>query len=133
MREVTIDDMFPCEPRGQPLFTSCPNNELWMMLLEKAYAKLHGSYYLLKGGFVSEALMDLTGCPTSTYNLSDDFVQHFVHNGQFWELLKHFWNEGYLLALSTPGEERWSNPTLNEIMVDDKDKEKYLYKQDIEA
>jgi hypothetical protein len=44
------------------------------MLLEKAYAKIHGSYYLMKGGYAAEALMDLTGCPTSCYNLKDDFV-----------------------------------------------------------
>ena len=52
------------------------------MLLEKAYAKIHGSYYLLKGGYVAEALMDLTGCPTSCYNLKDDKIlqgaQHLV-------------------------------------------------------
>jgi hypothetical protein len=85
------------------------------MLLEKAYAKVHGSYFLLKGGYVSEALQDLTGCPTSCYNLKDDFVQHFINNNnQFWELIKYFYNEGYLLSLSTPGEERWSktNPKI---------------------
>ena len=78
------------------------------MILEKAYAKVHGSYYLMKGGFVNEALLDLTGCPVSCYNLQDNYVQHFIQNGQFWELLKHFENEGYLLSFSTPGEERWS-------------------------
>ena len=76
--EVTIDDLFPCEPFGGPIFTSCQDNEIWMMLLEKAYAKVHGSYYLLKGGFVNEALIDLTGCPSQCYNLKDDYVQHFV-------------------------------------------------------
>ena len=125
-REVTIDDLFPCEPRGQPLFSGCQNNELWMMLLEKAYAKVHGSYYLLKGGFVSEALLDLTGCPTSCYNLSDDCVQHFVANGQFWELLKHFWNEGYLLAFSTPGEERWT--TMQPKRVHDDSVDQYMFR-----
>ena len=44
------------------------------MILEKAYAKIHGSYFLLKGGFVHEALLDLTGCPTSCYNLKDEYV-----------------------------------------------------------
>lgn len=78
---VTIDDLLPCEPNGDPIFAGCNNNEIWVMLLEKAYAKIHGSYSLLKGGFVNEALIDLTGCPTSCYNLRDDFVQHFIKNG----------------------------------------------------
>lgn len=107
--QVTIDDLFPCEPFGEPLFTNCANNEIWVMLLEKAYAKVHGSYFLLKGGFVSEALQDLTGLPTACYNLKDDYVQHFINNGnQFWELIKYFYNEGYLLSFATNGEERWS-------------------------
>jgi hypothetical protein len=80
------------------------------MLLEKAYAKLHGNYYLLRGGFVHEALLDLTGCPTINYDIEDEYVQHFIENGQFWELIKYFDDEGYLLAFSTPGEARWEDP-----------------------
>jgi len=45
--EVTIDDLFPCEPFGQPLFGKSNNNEIWGMILEKAYAKVHGSYNIL--------------------------------------------------------------------------------------
>lgn len=80
-QEVTIDDYFPCEPFGDPIFTRCVNNEIWPILLEKAYAKIHGSYYMIKGGFVNEALIDLTGCPTSCYTLSDDYVKLFIKNG----------------------------------------------------
>lgn len=79
--EVTVDDLFPCEPNGSPIFASGVQNEIWALILEKAYAKVHGSYFLLKGGFVNEALMDLTGCPTSSYSLKDDQVQHFIQNG----------------------------------------------------
>ena len=78
---VTIDDFFPCYPEGEPIFAKCHANEMWVMILEKAYAKLHGNYYLLRGGFVNEALIDLTGCPSISYDLDDEYVQHFIENG----------------------------------------------------
>jgi calpain-15 len=109
---VTVDDFIPCYPDGEPIFAKCHGNELWVMLLEKAYAKLHGNYYLLKGGFVHEALLDLTGCPCVSYDIEDEYVQHFVENGQFWELIKYFDDEGYLLSFSTKGEGRWVDNTL---------------------
>lgn len=36
---VTVDDYFPCYPEGEPLFARAHGNELWVMLLEKAYVK----------------------------------------------------------------------------------------------
>ena len=87
---VTIDDLFPCEPKGGPIFSGCSDNELWVLILEKAYAKLFGSYYLLNGGYVNEAMLDLTGCPSSSFNLKDDYVKESMAGGQFWELMKYW-------------------------------------------
>ncbi len=70
--EVTVDDFFPCYVNGGPIFTFGQGNELWVMLLEKAYAKLHGAYHQLIGGMISKALMDLTGCPVETVNFPDE-------------------------------------------------------------
>jgi calpain-15 len=78
---VTIDDLIPCYPQGPPLFSQGRANELWVSLIEKAYAKMHGSYYSLRNGFINEALIDLTGAPTSCYNLGDEFVQQFIQSG----------------------------------------------------
>ncbi len=50
---VIIDDRIPCFnfPKGQPLFARCRDpDELWVPIIEKAYAKLHGSYDSLIGG-----------------------------------------------------------------------------------
>lgn len=40
---VILDDYFPCKDYG-PVFSSGKNYELWIMLIEKAYAKVFGSY-----------------------------------------------------------------------------------------
>lgn len=46
-------------------------------------------------------------------------MQHFVENGQFWELIKYFDDEGYLLSFSTHGEGRWiDNTAQNEVKPD---------------
>jgi len=56
---------------------------MWVLLIEKAYAKLHRNYFTLRGGLVSEALADLTGFPTEMIMLDRDEVQRDIQKGQF--------------------------------------------------
>ena len=75
-KNIVIDDFFPIR-RGNwvgklnsvnGILFGCRNegNELWAMLLEKAYAKAYGSFMTIegKGGSPKDALRDLTGAPT---------------------------------------------------------------------
>ena len=58
---MVVDDWIPCEFGGKLAFsTSKKGNQLWVSILEKDYAKLHGSYEALEGGLVQDALIDLT-------------------------------------------------------------------------
>ena len=59
---VHIDDRIPCDASMQPLYSKCKDpNETFILILEKAYAKLHGSYLNLENGEMRDALADLTG------------------------------------------------------------------------
>lgn len=65
-----IDDYIPCFG-GKPVFSQAHSNELWVLLLEKAWAKLHGSYFRIEAGFAENVLHDLTGAPTEVVESED--------------------------------------------------------------
>ncbi|KIJ30715.1 hypothetical protein M422DRAFT_186752 [Sphaerobolus stellatus SS14] len=48
--------------------SSSQENETWVPLLEKAFAKLHGDYASLNGGFAFQGLEDLTGYDYQFYS-----------------------------------------------------------------
>ncbi|CAN0887743.1 Calpain-type cysteine protease DEK1 [Linum grandiflorum] len=100
---VLVDDWIPCESPGKPAFaTSRKGNELWVSLLEKAYAKLHGSYEALEGGLVQDALVDLTGGAGEEIDMRSAQAQIDLASGRLWSQLLRFKQEGFLLGAGSP-------------------------------
>ncbi|GMH86713.1 hypothetical protein TrST_g571 [Triparma strigata] len=81
---MLLDDYFPCFPEAGPVFSRNRGGNLWVSLVEKAFAKIFGSYFALRGGATCEGLLDLTGCPTRLYSLRSGPVMERIRNGKFW-------------------------------------------------
>lgn len=101
-KTVIIDDFFPCYPdeRG-PCFTKGNNDEIWVMLLEKAWAKLHGNYEKVEAGIASESLRSLTGAPVEVFFKDDP-------NIDLWSILKNSFKNKFPMTAGVDEEENLS-------------------------
>ena len=93
-RLVIVDDYFPCTySDGGPAFSKGNGNELWVLLLEKAYAKIYGSYSNIESGITLHALRDLTGAPGETFKTKSA--------EDTWFFLKANYQKGFLMTASS--------------------------------
>jgi len=97
---IIIDDYFPVMANGKWSFVRGGEDglELWPMVLEKAYAKMYGSFNYIEAGKVQYALSDMTdGFPEQI-----DLKKNAQNINAFWEKLKSYKKHGALLGAGSP-------------------------------
>ena len=72
-------------------------------MLEKAYAKVYGTYEKIEAGFPGKALRDLTGAPYIQWQrdeINDEEIE------KLWDFIYQNINKGYVLTASSASNEK---------------------------
>jgi len=117
---VLIDERLPISKnpdpktgKKMPIYGRCKDeHELWVGLIEKAYAKLHGCYENLTSGYIDEGIQELTGMQPEKIKLQGEHDKKFPHKmiehhygGEdgFWHFLLDRKNDGCLMGCHVNG------------------------------
>ena len=111
---VIIDDRIVVDKTTRkPVFGSCLNqHELWVPLIEKAYAKMHGCYENLISGNIDEGIQELTGFQPEKILIQDEstgvFPNKLIENHYggvegFWDFVLDRIDDKCLMGCSIKG------------------------------
>ena len=101
---VIVDDYFPCLAdnqsdglsSGAAFAHSNHMEETWIALLEKAFAKYHGSYAALEQGFTHLAMEELTGGEADAISIA--LASRGANKRVFWSKLMKYKRNRYLMG-----------------------------------
>lgn len=95
---ILLDDYFVIDPQCgyRSAFSCSRDNQIWMMLLLKAWAKIYGGYLNVCGGTTLEVLPDLTGAPSAHFDPKIGSEEYH------WEVLMDASDNEFIMCASTP-------------------------------
>ena len=86
---VVIDDWLPISGTQNLFVKVNPQKEVWPLLIEKAFSKIHGNYLAIEGGWMIDAgntFMGTGGEGLSTSSLTVDQIWNYANE---WDLKHH--------------------------------------------
>ena len=109
---ILVDDRLPMDKKTKSVIfghTDGNPGEMWVSLIEKAYAKLHGCYGNLISGYIDEGVQELTGFQPEKVLIRNEKTGAFPHKmivnygkdkDGFFEFLMHRKLQGCLMGCS---------------------------------
>jgi len=98
---VLIDSRVPCvKSTGKIAFTTGARNQIFIPLIEKVLAKMHGSYDSLVSGLGIESLSTLTGMPCRPIQLQPDVSGRVECDQNIWTKIESAHNANYMIVAS---------------------------------
>ena len=109
---VLIDDYIPfIKNKKRPYFSNPNNNEIWVLLLEKAWAKVNGGYSKILEGWPSEILSSITGF-NNTFLINDDYADE--EETLFYTLENYLHKTDSILLATTKSDNKKIEKEMNE-------------------
>lgn len=90
-QQIIVDNFIPCKNQ-QPVFSRANGSELWVLVLEKMWAKMHRSYQNIVQGHAYEVFRDLLGCPSFYRKVNEE---------NFLDKIKYWLDQGYLFCVTS--------------------------------
>lgn len=94
---VVVDDALPVKG-NKCAFAQGSEPEMWVLALEKAWAKIHGSYERIEGGVSSKAIRDLTGAPYENFTLKN--VKTDAQKQDLWIKVLKAYEQDFIISVS---------------------------------
>jgi hypothetical protein len=93
---ITVDNFVPVT-NGRLAYSSTNGKEMWVVILEKAWAKIHKSYERIEGGDTQLTVRDLTGAPGESFDMKDKDIKI----DELWAQVKDADKRDYIICCST--------------------------------